>query len=331
MASVLAPSRPLAAPRWLLIAMVLGAPALFAANMVAGRWAHDAGLPPVFLAFGRWAIALLLLVPFIARRAWAQRHLLRGAAPQLLALASLGMGVAVAPQYIGAQTTSATNIGLIFSISPMLVLALEAGVWGVKIDRRQAFGLVLALAGVLVVLTRGDLHALLRLSFGKGDLWVLLAASGWALYTVLLRHSPLPQIDQGVRLGALMAGGVLVLAPFASVEAIVDGLPAFGDPRLAMTLAFLALVPSLGAYMVFGKLVAEAGPAVAGASMFLVPLYAALLAWPLLGETPHLYHLTGMLLILPGMRLATARAARSPSPALPRTSRSPTGRSAPLP
>jgi drug/metabolite transporter (DMT)-like permease len=311
--------------------MVLGAPALFAANMVAGRWAHDAGLPPVFLACGRWATALLLLAPFIARRAWAQRRLLRDAAPQLLALAALGMGVAVAPQYIGAQTTSATNIGLVFSISPMLVLALEAGVWGVKIDRRQASGLTLALAGVLVVLTRGDLQALLHLSFGKGDLWVLLAASGWALYTVLLKHTRLPQIDQGVRLGALMAGGVLVLTPFASVEAIVDGLPAFDDPRLAMTIAFLALVPSLGAYMVFGKLVAEAGPAVAGASMFLVPLYAALLAWPLLGETPHLYHLAGMLLILPGMRLATARAVLTPPPALPRTSRSPTGRSAPLP
>lgn len=290
--------------------MILGAPALFAANMVAGRWAHDAGLPPVFLAFGRWATALLLLAPFIARRAWTQRHLLRDAAPQLLALAALGMGVAVAPQYIGAQTTSATNIGLIFSISPMLVLALEAGVWGVKMNRRQAGGMTLALAGVLVVLTRGDLHALVGLAFGKGDLWVLLAACGWAWYTVLLKHSRLPAIDQGVRLGALMAGGVVVLAPFAGVEALIDGLPAFGDPRLALTLGFLALVPSLGAYMLFGKLVSEAGPAVAGTSMFLIPLYAALLAWPLLGETPHLYHLAGMLLILPGMRLATARATR---------------------
>lgn len=290
--------------------MVLGAPALFAANMVAGRWAHDAGLPPVFLAFGRWATALLLLTPFIAKRAWAQRHLLRDAAPQLLALAALGMGVAVAPQYIGAQTTSATNIGLIFSISPMLVLALEAGVWGVKMNRRQAAGLMLALAGVLVVLTRGDIHALFGLSFGKGDLWVLLAACGWALYTVLLKHSRLPALDQGVRLGALMLGGVLVLAPFAGVEAVIDGLPAFSDPRLAMTLGFLALVPSLGAYMLFGKLVSEAGPAVAGTSMFLVPLYAALLAWPLLGELPQLYHLAGMFLILPGMHLASMRIAR---------------------
>ena len=101
--------------------MLLAAPALFASNMVAARWAHDAALPPVFLAFGRWLLAFLILLPLAAPALLRHRQALWRGLPTLLPLAVLGMGVAVAPQYIGAQSTSATNIALIFSCSPILV------------------------------------------------------------------------------------------------------------------------------------------------------------------------------------------------------------------
>ena len=101
--------------------MLLAAPALFASNMVAARWAHDAALPPVFLAFGRWLLAFLILLPLAAPALLRHRQALWRGLPTLLPLAVLGMGVAVAPQYIGAQSTSATNIALIFSCSPIPV------------------------------------------------------------------------------------------------------------------------------------------------------------------------------------------------------------------
>ncbi|KAG1438744.1 hypothetical protein G6F57_019716 [Rhizopus arrhizus] len=151
-------------------AMLLTAPALFASNMVAARWAHDASLPPVFLAFGRWLLALLILLPLAAPALRAHRRALWRGLPALLPLAVLGMGVAVAPQYIGAQTTSATNIALIFSCSPILVALLEALIWRKPLSALRAAGLGLALGGVLVVLSRGDLQALTRLAFGQGDL-----------------------------------------------------------------------------------------------------------------------------------------------------------------
>jgi len=219
----------------------------------------------------------------------------------------LGMGVAVAPQYIGAQTTSATNIALIFSCSPILVALLEALIWRKPLSALRAAGLGLALGGVLVVLSRGDLQALSRLAFGQGDLWVLLAATGWAFYTVLQKRLTLPAVPDSARLATMMLGGVLALAPFAGIEAAAGATPPWTDPRLAAVLLFLAVVPSLGAYYVYGRLISQAGPATAGLSMFLVPVYAALLAWPLLGETPQLFHAYGFVMILMGVKMASSR------------------------
>ncbi len=287
--------------------MLLAAPALFASNMVAARWAHDAALPPVFLAFGRWLIAFLILLPLAAPALLRHRQALWRGLPTLLPLAVLGMGVAVAPQYIGAQSTSATNIALIFSCSPILVALLEAVIWRKPLSPLRAAGLALALGGVLVVLTRGDAWALARLAFGQGDLWVLLAATGWALYTVLQKRLTLPAVPDGARLAAMMLGGAIALAPFAGIEAATGAIPPWSDPRLAAVLLFLAVVPSLGAYYVYGRLISRAGPATAGLSMFLVPVYAALLAWPLLGEAPQLFHAYGFVMILLGVKLASSR------------------------
>ncbi len=287
--------------------MLLAAPALFASNMVAARWAHDAALPPVFLAFGRWLIAFLILLPLAAPALLRHRQALWRGLPTLLPLAVLGMGVAVAPQYIGAQSTSATNIALIFSCSPILVALLEAIIWRKPLSPLRAAGLALALGGVLVVLTRGDAWALARLAFGQGDLWVLLAATGWALYTVLQKRLAQPAVPDGARLAAMMLGGAIALAPFAGIEAATGATPPWSDPRLAAVLLFLAVVPSLGAYYVYGRLISRAGPATAGLSMFLVPVYAALLAWPLLGEAPQLFHAYGFVMILLGVKLASSR------------------------
>lgn len=287
--------------------MLFTAPALFASNMVAARWAHEANLPPVFLAFGRWLIALLILLPIAAPVVRKHRKALWRGLPTLLPLSVLGMGVAVAPQYIGAQTTSATNIALIFSCSPLLVALLESVVWRKPLSAPRAAGLALALGGVLVVLARGDAQALARLEFGQGDLWVLLAATGWAFYTVLQKRLTLPAVPDSARLATMMLGGVLALAPFAGIEAAAGMAPPWADPRLAAVLAFLAVVPSLGAYYVYGRLISLAGPATAGLSMFLVPVYAALLAWPLLGEAPQLFHAYGFVMILLGVKLAASR------------------------
>jgi drug/metabolite transporter (DMT)-like permease len=284
--------------------LMLITPALFAANLVVARWAQGAAIPPVFLAFGRWALAFMILMPTVGPRMWALRGTLLASWPRILLLSMLGMGMAVAPQYIGARHTGAANVAIILAASPALVTLIERLVWKAPLGRGQAWGLTVAIAGVLVVLSKGDPGALGQLEFGKGDLWVVLAAIGWSLYTVFNKRVPLPPLPGTVKLAALIGGGALVLAPFAAVEGDV---PSFGDGRLYVALAFLAIVPSLGAYFCFDRLVAVAGPARASMSVYLIPLFATLAAWPLLGEAPHLYHAAGFGMILLAVALSSRR------------------------
>ncbi len=287
--------------------LMMVTPALFAANLVVARWAQGADVPPVFLAFGRWALAFLILLPTVGPRLWALRATLKANWQRLLLLAGLGMGVAVAPQYVGARHTGAANVAIIFAACPALVTMIETLVWKAPLSRRQAGGMFLAIVGVLVVLSKGDVTALGQLQFGAGDLWVVLAAAGWALYTVFNKRLPLPPLPSTVKLAALILGGALVLAPFAALEAAQGAVPDFGDTRVYVALAFLAVVPSLGAYFCFDRLVALAGPARASMALYLIPLYATLAAWPLLKEAPHLYHVAGFGIILGGVLLSSMR------------------------
>lgn len=287
--------------------LMLVTPALFAANLVVARWAQGADVPPVFLAFGRWALAFLILLPTVGPRLWALRSTLKANWQRLLLLAGLGMGVAVAPQYVGARHTGAANVAIIFAACPALVTMIETLVWKAPLSRRQAGGMFLAILGVLVVLSKGDVTALGQLQFGAGDLWVILAAVGWALYTVFNKRLPLPPLPSTVKLSAMILGGALVLAPFAALEASQGAVPDFGDSRVYIALAFLAVVPSLGAYFCFDRLVALAGPARASMSLYLIPLYATLAAWPLLKEAPHLYHVAGFAIILGGVLFSSMR------------------------
>lgn len=295
--------------------LMLATPALFAANMVAARWAESAAIPPLFLACGRWSLAFLLLLPLVAGRLRRAAPLLLAHRWRLLLLAGLGMALTVAPQYIGARQTSAANIGLIFAVSPVLVALLETLVWRVPLGALRAWGMLLALAGVLVVLGRGESGWPGHLSFGEGDLWVLLAAASWAAYTVLGRHRPLPALPGDVRLAALIGTGALLLAPAALLEGVGGSLPDFTDGRLYLALAFLAVVPSLGAYVCYDRLVVRSGAAGASLAMYLVPIYTALAAWPLLGEAPRAYHGVGLALILGGVMLSGRQRAPMPSQA----------------
>ena len=169
---------------------------------------------------------------------------------------------------------------------------------------RQAAGIALCLVGVVVIVTRGDPETLLQLAFTAGDLWTVLATVGWALYSVLLKFRP-SKLDLTVRFAVITGAGLLTMLPFLGLEMALGHVAVF-DARTVGIWVFLALVPGLGAYLLYGKLVAMVGPGRTGLLMYLVPVYIAGLAYVLLGEMPRIFHLVGILLILPGIWLATS-------------------------
>jgi drug/metabolite transporter (DMT)-like permease len=284
---------------WLLLFM---APGLWSANMLVARWSSP-WFPPHALAFWRWAIALVPMLAFGGAVLWRRRDEVRREWKDLLVLGALGMWICGAFVYIGAATTTATNIGLLYAGVPVLVMLLSAAVFRERLGVAQVAGAGIALLGVLAIIARGEAQTLLGLRFAAGDIWAFIAASCWAIYTVLMRFRP-SRLDPFLRLTAITVAGVLVLAPLTLAEAVFVGLPPLEWRSFAAALV-VALLPGFGAYQAYSWLLREIGAARTSLVLYLTPVYTALLSWLLLGEAIHGYHLAGAALVLGGVWLAS--------------------------
>src|SRR5512139_234223 len=203
--------RRLPAPLLLAIAALLWSGNFVIGRAVAGR------VPPVALAFWRWAVALAVLLPL----AWRP---LRAAAPVLLRswrilvpLGVLGVGNFNLLVYVGLNETSATNALLLNSACPAFILAISVAAGLGRASPRQLAGIAVSLAGVVTIVTRGAPAAVLSVSFARGDLWVLAAVLSWAVYTILLARRP-AGVPPLALLAALVAVGLLWIAPFYAWE-----------------------------------------------------------------------------------------------------------------
>ncbi len=286
-------------------ALLFIAPAMWAANYLVARLAPGI-IEPHQLALMRWSIALLLMLPF----AWSElrqksvqwRQEWRG----LLVLGALGMWVCGAFVYIGGHTTSAVNIGLLYSLAPVLIAVISARLFDDQLRGWQVVGVVLSLLGMVLIVAKGSVQNLINVQFVSGDLWIITAVLCWTAYSILLRRQP-TSLGPFARLTVICAAGVLVLIPFTVTEIFLLGPPT--DWPAALTLGITAAVlPGFGAYQAYSFMQRELGAARTGLVLYLGPLYAAGAAWLVLSEPPAWYHLAGGLLILPGMYLATRSA-----------------------
>lgn len=298
-------------------ALLLVPPLLWAGNAVVGRMMQGA-VPPITFNFLRWVLAGLVLLPlagWVLRPGsglWAHKK-------RFALLGLLGVGMYNALQYMALKTSTPLNVTLVASSIPVWMLILGRLLYGVPISRRAALGSTLSLAGVAVVLARGDLAQLLAVQFVPGDAWMVLASITWAWYSWLLVRPPeggypasikadwaaflLAQIAFGLGWSSLMTAGEWLSLPPATAGSTHI---AWGWP-LAAALAYVAIGPSLLAYRCWGAGVARVGPAIAGFFNNLTPLFAGLMSATLLGELPHLYHLAGFVLIVGGILVSSRR------------------------
>jgi hypothetical protein len=277
-------------------------PLLWIVNSVIARRAPGVITPHV-LALGRWAVAGLILGCLARRELGQQRQELRLHAGRYLALGACGMWICGAAVYFAGQSTSMMNISLIYAASPVMI-TLGSVFWlGESFSARQALGVMAALAGVVHVVVQGEWLRLATLQFVAGDLWIVAAAAAWAAYSLLQKRWP-SALGSTAQLAAICAGGVVVLLPFAAWE-LSHGEPVLGTQALWLVVA-AALVPGIGSYWIYGwtQKILGAGPV--AMTMYLGPMYAAVVAWWLLDEALGLHHLLGGALILAGVALVMA-------------------------
>ena len=281
--------------------LVFLTPAMWSANYIVARAAPGI-IGPHLLAFSRWFLALCIMLPFALPELIDKWPRYKSEWRSTLVLGALGMWVCGAFVYIGGHTTEALNIGLLYALAPVLIAIASAFVLNDKLRGMQLVGLVMSLAGMLVIVLKGHWQNLIAVNFTHGDLWILTAVLCWTLYSILLRKWP-SVLSTFSRLAIITAGGLIVLLPFTLIEVVNAGLPAEVDKAL-MLVFVAAVLPGFGAYQAYSFLQQEVGAARAGLVLYVSPLYTAIIAWWLLSEPPHWYHVLGACLILPGMYLA---------------------------
>lgn len=273
---------------------------LWSGNMIVGR-AVSGDVPPFTLALIRWTGAFCVVLPFAIRHVVTDRAILLRAWKPILLLGLTGVASFNALIYSGLRHTTASNAILLQAGIPPLVLLLDRTIFRIRSSGGQIAGVLLSTGGVMVIISAGELARLLGLHFGVGDLLVLCGVAAWALYTSLLKLRP--ACHPLSFLAVTFAVGVTAMLPLAATEvpdiALIDWTPA-----VIGACAYVALFPSVIAYMFFNFAVAEVGAGRAGQTINLMPLFGALLAAALLSEPLYRFHALGMGLIGVGIALS---------------------------
>jgi drug/metabolite transporter (DMT)-like permease len=278
-------------------------------NHVLGRAVHSE-IPPLALAYWRWFIASMVLLPFVARQAWEYRAVVRRHWRLLVLLAALGMSINHGLLYLALNSTTAINVGLINATAPMIFPMISFLAYRELLSRRQVFGIAVSLVGVVIIISRADLTVLLGLHFTPGDLYMLGSMVVWAMYSVFLKRLP-PGLPPMVFLLVLCIIGTILLFPFYGWELAVRGGFAVNVPNF-LTLAYIGIFPSALAFICWNQGVAQIGANKAGLFNYLIPVFTVGLAVALLGEVVHAYHAAGAVLAVIGIYLTTT--ARRPAP-----------------
>ncbi|HET7763624.1 MAG TPA: DMT family transporter [Burkholderiales bacterium] len=279
---------------------------LWAGNWVLGRALRDL-FEPVALNFWRWLVAAVALAPFAWPRLRAQFAAARGSAGLLFVLAFLGVALFQTLVYAGLKTTTAVNAVLLNSSMPAFMLLCS---WAIERERgtpRQVAGMLISLAGILVILARGEAASLARLEFHSGDALILLAMPVWGVYSVLLKRRP-PGLDGIAFLFAISLIGAVLLLPAFALEAWRSP-PRWPGPEGVAAALYVGLAASVCAFICWNRGVAIVGANTAGFTVHLLPAFGTLLAIAFLGESFRPYHALGIATILLGVVVATRRAA----------------------
>ena len=301
--------RNLLSPYVLLVVAIL----CWAGNFVVGRVIYE-DIPPMALSFWRWSLAGLILLPFTAVDVWRHRATFVSHWRLMIVLAFTGVVIYHTCTYLALNTTTAINVGLIYATAPVQIPIMSYLLYRQLITPRQMIGIVISLAGMVTIITRADSGVLADFRFTDGDLWMVVAITAFSLYSPLLRMLPdgLPPMAM---LMVIIVLGTAIIAPLYAWEFTTTGAFDVNEASLS-SIAFVALFPSLIAYICWNQGVAEVGANTAGQFVYLIPIFTTVLAVGFLGEELHYFHYVGTALIFAGIFLymSALRTAAEPAP-----------------
>ena len=272
-----------------------------ASNLIVARGGVEY-VPPISLAFWRWTVVVLILLPFTYSFLIKNSKIIKKEFKKLFFIGAMGCGVCGAFPFLAGETTTVTNMGIIYTSSPVFIILISAIFFNEKVNFTKIIGLVSCLIGVFTIIIKGDLNLLVNLNFTIGDLWMLGAAIGWALYSIYLFYwkTQLP-IFQRFTLVAFF--GAVSLLPFYIAEEILIQRTIF-DTNFFLWVIFAAISPGIIAFTLYTMVQKKLGASLTGFTLYIFTIYAAIYGFILFDEKLEVYHFLGTVLVFIGVYLA---------------------------
>ena len=276
-------------------------PIFMATNTIVARGGVEA-VPPISLAFWRWFSVFIILIPFFYNEILKNKKEFNKEFFKLFFLGSMGCGVCGAFPNLAGMTTTMANIGIIYTSSPVIIIFLSILFLKEKINFLRILGLLICITGVFTIISKGNLDFLINLNFTIGDLWVLGAALGWALYSIYLLNWK-SKFSLMARFTLIAMFGFISLLPFFILENVYFAKTNYNQTFLFWVI-FAAISPSIIAFSLYTKLQRYVGASLAGFSLYLFAVYGSIFGIIIFKEPLLSFHYLGGLLVFTGVYFA---------------------------
>ena len=276
-------------------------PIFMASNIIVARGGVEY-VPPVSLAFWRWLTVFVILMPFFFDEIIKKKRQFKNESFKLFFLGLMGCGICGAFPFIAGMSTTMANMGIIYTSSPIFIIVLSVLFFGDKINLSRIAGLILCLSGVLIIICKGDLTYLINFKFTSGDLWMLGAAVGWAIYSIFLINWK-SGFSLMARFTLIAFFGAISLFPFYLIEESYFFNTAFNNNFIFWVL-FAAISPGIIAFTLYTKVQKYVGASLAGFTLYIFSIYSAIYGIFLFDESLLSFHYYGAALVFIGVYLA---------------------------
>lgn len=256
-------------------------------------------VPPVTLAFLRFAIAIPLLFLLMRRPPDQPQSNEKKEWGPLLFLGLTGVTLYHLFQNVGMGYTSASESSVIIASNPVFIALFSRILLGERLSKAKASGILIAFSGVVLVVLRDGA------SFGSpsflGDLICLGSVFSWVAYSLytkkrLLRSSPIEITAYSTLFG------MIFLAPIALAT---EGFAVPVLPSSWLSLVMLGVLSSAVGYLLWNRALSEVTASEAGSYLFLIPVMASVFAFIFLGERLDGLFFIGSALVILGLLLST--------------------------
>lgn len=286
------------------IGFALLATAFWSGNFVVSRGLSES-IHPINLAFYRWLTATILFTPFAIKSVIKEWTIIKKQIPYLFMTAFLGVSAFNTLIYFAGRSTTAVNMSLIMLTFPIFILLISVLFFKERISLKRLVGITVVLSGVMSIVTQGQITKLLDLTLNAGDPLMLVAAFIFAIHSHLIKNKDKRMSIFTLQYTTFLIGLILLL-PFHlwvsnHTQEAVFTLPIIGS------ILYVAVCASLISFLSWNKAIDKIGAVSAGMIYYLLPLFSGLVAFVLLGEKLHFYHLMSAILIISGILIINSK------------------------